>query len=295
MFDMSLLFIKILIVSFFTISVLMIFIFLRSVKEEVPDEDREYMDPLPPKLKLIWPLVKISAYYLGERLPVEKLEKYNRKLKRSGIDYIMTAEQLFGLQIVSAVLMGFMVYMGLSLLEIDDWTYPLVGVLLGYIMPEMTINDLKKKREKEIVKALPAYLDFLTMAVQAGMNLSGAMNQAVDKSPESALRTEFHKILRDIKAGMSRLDALREMAERLDIREINSFVTAVAQSEKTGASVGNTLKVQADQRRVERFQKAEKLAMEAPVKLIFPLVAFIFPMTFLLLAFPIAMKVMYEM
>jgi len=295
MFDMSLLFIKILIVSFFTISVLMIFIFLRSVKEEVPDEDREYMDPLPPKLKLIWPLVKIAAYYLGERLPVEKLEKYNRKLKRSGIDYIMTAEQLFGLQIVSAVLMGFMVYMGLSLLEIDDWMYPLVGVLLGYIMPEMTINDLKKKREKEIVKALPAYLDFLTMAVQAGMNLSGAMSQAVDKSPESALRTEFHKILRDIKAGMSRLDALREMAERLDIREINSFVTAVAQSEKTGASVGNTLKVQADQRRVERFQKAEKLAMEAPVKLIFPLVAFIFPMTFLLLAFPIAMKVMYEM
>jgi len=295
MFDMSLFFIKIIAVSFFAISFTLVFFSLRNIKQEVPEDNREYMDPLPPKLKMIWPLVQVAAYYIGERLSVEKIEKYSKKLKRSGVDYLMTAEQLFGLQIVSGLLMSLMAYFAMSSFGEVDWFYVFLGGLLGFIMPDMTINDLKKKREKELVKELPAYLDFLTMAVQAGMNLSGAITQAVDKSSDSALRVEFQKILRDIKAGMSRLDALREMSERLDIREISSFVTAIAQSEKTGSSVGATLKVQADQRRIERFQKAEKLAMEAPVKLILPLVAFIFPMTFLLLAFPIVMKVMYEM
>ena len=82
---------------------------------------------------------------------------------------------------------------------------------------------------------------------------------------------------------------------RLEIRDITAFVTAVVQSEKTGSSVGESLKIQADQRRTERFQRAEKAAMQAPVKLIFPLVAFIFPLTFVILGFPIVMKFMYDM
>jgi len=84
------------------------------------------------------------------------------------------------------------------------------------------------------------------------------------------------------------------MAERLDSREIHSFTSALAQAERTGASLGQTLRIQADQRRTERFQRAEKLALEAPVKLVFPLVAFIFPTTFIVLGFPIVMKFLYE-
>jgi tight adherence protein C len=126
------------------------------------------------------------------------------------------------------------------------------------------------------------------------MNLSGAITQAVEKGPKGILNWELQRVIRDMKAGMSRLEALRAMAERLDIKELTTFVSSVAQSEKTGSSIGDTLRIQADQRRIERFQRAEKLAMEAPVKLIFPLVAFIFPMTFLIIGFPIAMKFMYE-
>lgn len=85
------------------------------------------------------------------------------------------------------------------------------------------------------------------------------------------------------------------MADRLQITEVNSLVSALAQAEKTGASLGSTLRIQADQRRVERFQRAEKKALEAPVKLVFPLIVFIFPVTFMILAFPIAMKFMYEL
>jgi tight adherence protein C len=154
---------------------------------------------------------------------------------------------------------------------------------------------LRKKREHQILRTLPTYLDFLTLALEAGLNLTGAIHQLVEKAPRGALHAEFARVQRDIKAGQSRLAALKAMAERLDIREVNTLIAAIAQSEKTGASLGEVLRIQADQRRVERFQRAEKLAMEAPVKLIFPLVTFIFPITFVVLAFPIAMKFMYEL
>ena len=98
--------------------------------------------------------------------------------------------------------------------------------------------------------------------------------------------------MRDLRAGVPRAEAFRMMADRLSLQEISAFVTAIVQAEKTGASIGDALKVQADQRRIERFQRAEKLAMEAPVKLIFPLVVFIFPTTFIVIFFPIAIKLM---
>lgn len=267
---------------------------LRNIKEEVPGDNRDYMDPLPPLLRIIWPLTHIFSFYIGERLSVEILEKTDKSLRKSGLTYIMTPAQYIGLKITASLGMAAMASLCMVLLDMFDIQLLIAGLIIGYFLPGLSVRDLKKKREKLLVKALPVYLDFLTMAVQAGMNVSGAIQQAVDKGPDGPLRWEFSRVLRDMKAGAPRLDALREMAERNEIKEINAFVTAVVQAEKTGASVGSTLKVQADQRRTERFQRAEKLAMEAPVKLIFPLVVFIFPMTFLALFFPIAMKFMYE-
>jgi tight adherence protein C len=281
-------------VLFVMISIFLYIVSIQGIKSAVPVDKREYMDPLPPLLRKIWPLVLMFAYWVGEMLPVDLLEKYNKKLKQSGLIYLMTPEQFVGLRIVSAVVWTLIVLALMLLLENFSWLYLVLGAILGFYLPSIKLNDKKKNREKAIVRALPIYLDYLTMAVQAGMNLSGAIQQAVDKGPDGPLRVEFSKVIRDIRAGMSRVDAIRSMAERLDIREINAFSTTVVQAEKTGASIGATLKIQADQRRVERFQRAEKLAMEAPVKLIFPLVAFIFPMTFMILAFPIAMKFLYD-
>ncbi len=268
---------------------------ISGIKQDMPEDNRLYMDPLPGSLRVIWPLVNFFSFYIGDKFPVEMLVRISKNLQRSGVSYLMTPEQYIGLRMTGAVLGALFMFVCMALLQMFSWYALLGAALLGFFMPKITLRDLKKKREKAIVRALPTYLDFLTMAVQAGMNMTGAVQQAVDKGPPGPLNVEYKKVLRDIKAGMARTDAIRELAERNDIREINSFTTAVIQAEKTGASVGDTLKVQADQRRVERFQRAEKLAMEAPVKLIFPLVAFIFPMTFLVLFFPIVMKFMYEL
>lgn len=277
-----------------SLSIVAISYSIYAIRSELPGEDRTYKDPLPRLIRMIWPLVRVFAHNFGERLPADFLEKYQKLLRKSGLDYLFSPSELFGLQIVSALIMLCMSDFILSSLDLRDFLLELIGAGLGFAMPLSTITSKRKKRELQLTKELPVYLDFLTMAVQAGMNMSGAIAQAVSKGPEGALRYEFQKVQRDMKAGMSRSNALREMADRLEIRDISGFVTAVIQAEKTGASVGISLKAQADQRRSERFQRAEKAAMEAPVKLIFPLVAFIFPLTFVFIAFPIVMKFMYE-
>ena len=101
-------------------------------------------------------------------------------------------------------------------------------------------------------------------------------------------------MLRDLRSGLPRADALRRMADRLEINEVTSFVSSMIQAERMGSSLAAVLRVQAEQRRNERFQRAEKMAMEAPIKLTFPLIVFIFPVTFIVLGFPIAMKFMSE-
>ena len=114
------------------------------------------------------------------------------------------------------------------------------------------------------------------------------------KGPKGAMRDEFQRLLRDIRAGKSRATSMRDMAERLNEAPISHFVTAVIQAEKMGMNLGPVLRAQAEQRRVERFHRAEKLAMEAPVKMLLPLIAFIFPCTFIVLFFPIAMQFMHS-
>lgn len=267
---------------------------ISQIRSEVPDEDREYMDPVPLGLKVLWPLINIFAYHIGQYLSVEYLERQKRLLQRSELIYLMDPEQFFGLQIVASLFFGLAAWVGYSMMDTDPGYVPLMVAAFGFIFPWITLSDRKKKREIQIVRALPVYLDYLTMSVQSGLNLSGAMLQATDKGPSGPLRNEFMLVLREIRSGKSRVRAFQAMAERIDLKEINNFASAIAQAEKTGSSLGDILQIQADQRRIERFQKAEKLALEAPVKLIFPLVAFIFPTTFAILGFLIVMKYMYE-
>ncbi|MCW8177864.1 type II secretion system F family protein, partial [Verminephrobacter aporrectodeae] len=118
------------------------------------------------------------------------------------------------------------------------------------------------------------------LCVEAGLNMQGAITQAVAKGPPSLVREEFQRVLRDLRAGKGRAEALRDMGERLNEPSVTNFIMAVIQAERMGMSLGPVLRAQADQRRSERFLRAEKLAMEAPVKMLFPLIAFIFPCTF---------------
>lgn len=284
-----------LIVTCFVISIVFLAVSCIRIYRRVPPESREFMDPLSPGLKLIWPLVRLLAFYISENLSVDYLERVSKKLQVSGLSYIMTAEQYFAIRILSTLFALGLAIICSALLDTYVAQYLLLASVFGYFLPVMTLNDLRKKRQGQIVKSLPVYLDYLTMSIEAGLNMTGALSQAVERGPAGPLRIEFEKVIRDMRAGMSRAQSFRNMANRVQVSEVNSLVSALAQAEKTGASLGQTLRIQSDQRRVERFQRAEKKALEAPVKLVFPLIIFIFPVTFMILAFPILMKFMYEL
>lgn len=265
-----------------------------TLKSEVPSEDREYMDPLPPLLKMVWPLIVFIEYHLTSRFPPDWLEKTHKRLQETGVGYLMSAEQFYAVRVFSAIATCLGAWVLLSAIEEDSFIALVLFTAGGYFFPMIWLGDMREQRRKGVLRSLPVYLDFITMAVEAGLNLNGALNQAMDKGPPGPLRNEFYMVVRDLRAGVPRADALRRMEKRLDMEEITSFVGSVIQAEKMGARLGTALRVQAVQRRTERFQRAEKLAMEAPVKLILPLIVFIFPVTFIVLAFPIVMKFLME-
>ena len=278
----------------FGLSFALIVFSLWKLHNRIPAEDREYMDAVPPLLKMAWWLVRIIAYYICTNLPIRYLDELEARLQTTGVSYMMNAEQFFALRLISAVL--FPLFMGLALVVLGKMDYLLWIVLgslvLGYFYPLIWLRETKQKREKQVIRDLPMYLEFITMAVEAGLNLTGAMNQAIDKGPVGPLRHEFLTVMRDLRSGLSRAEALERMAARLDIKDVSNFIRSVIQAERLGTSMGKVLKIQTEQRRMERFNRAEKLAMEAPVKLVFPLIVFIFPVTFIILGFPIVIKFM---
>ncbi len=260
----------------------------------VGEEDRSYMDPLSYRLKIIWPFIQVFSHYICSVLPYEWLERTEERLMKTGVGYLLTAEQFIGLRFVFSILIPIVVWFCMIALKVDQPLILILSPLIGFLLPEIWLSDTRKRREIDVIRSLPVYLDFITMCVEGGLNFQGALGQAMEKAPPGPLRNEFAIVLRDLRSGLSRADGLRRMAERLDISEITSFVSSIIQAEKMGASLASVLRVQAEQRRSERFQRAEKIAMEAPVKLVGPLIIFIFPVTFIILGFPIAMKFLGE-
>lgn len=157
----------------------------------------------------------------------------------------------------------------------------------GFFLPDIYLRDRKNKRIKAVVRALPDFLDLLTLVVSAGLDFGNAVQTVIEKGKRSPLTQELEIVLREIRLGAPRATALQNMAKRLKIRDINLFINAVIQADQLGTGLAFALRNQSDSTRERRMQRAEKLALEAPVKMIFPLVFFIFPVVFIVLIGPI--------
>lgn len=260
----------------------------------VAGEDRTYLDPLPRLLRLLWPLVKFVDHHAGGRFGASLLARVEQRLRVTGMLFLMSARQFMALRIVSTAVALLLGLLCAAMLGTVPMVVLLALALLGYWYPGLWLNDIRRRHQQRILTDLPVYLDFLTLGVEAGLNLNGAITQAVEKGPDGPLRRELEHVLRDLKSGLSRADALRRWQERVEIREITQCVGALIQADRMGSGMAGVLRFQSDARRAERFQRAEKQAMEAPVKLVFPLLVFIFPVTFIVLFFPIAMKFIQE-
>lgn len=253
-------------------------------------ESRKYMDPPPAFMLAVWPLIRVISFFIGNHLPINYLNKLDVKLQKNSLGFVLTAEEYFSACFVFALLLPVLAAIPLASSGDMNIGLLLILALIGFILPEAWVKDARRKRDVAIIQTLPIYLDYLSMCVDAGLNFSGALKQAVDKGPKGAMNNEFRIVLRDINSGQTRADSLRRLDKRVDLKDVTIFVSAVIQAEKMGSSMKETLLIQAEQRLDERFQRAEKMAMEAPVKLVIPLIAFIFPLTFIILLFPIVIK-----
>nr|WP_108849590.1 type II secretion system F family protein [Dialister massiliensis] len=159
------------------------------------------------------------------------------------------------------------------------------GLLFGALLPFGVFNHIIRKRQDLIVRQLPDVLDLLSISVQAGLSLDGAIRKVVERM-EGPLIDEFRRMLRDTRMGMSRSRSMKLMAQRCEVQDVSLFVMSVVQSERLGASMSDTLQIQADNMRDLRRQRARTKAMKAPVKMIFPLVFCIFPSIFVVVLLP---------
>ncbi len=271
----------------------------------VPEEDREYKDPPPLGFRLVWWPIQAISYYINPLISGKAHAALLTRLRKAGLDFTISPTQFMASRIFAAALAAIAFWWGLGSFDhasADDTGFrsslylqvTACGALCGWAYPAIWLSDLLGARRRELLKTLPFYLDIITLCVEAGLNMQGAMNQAVAKGPKGVLREEFQRVLRDIRAGKGRAMSLRDMADRLNEASVTNFTTAVIQAESMGMNLGPVLRAQADQRRTERFLRAEKLAMEAPVKMLFPLIVFIFPCTFIVLFFPIVMKFIHS-
>lgn len=162
-------------------------------------------------------------------------------------------------------------------------------VAMGFVLPGFILGKLLAARQKVILNSLPDVMDLLTVSVEAGLGFDGALMKVVDKKP-GPLASEFDKVLQEIKVGRVKKDALRDMAQRIDLQDFTTFVGAIVQADQFGVGIANVLRIQAEQMRQKRRQRAQEKAMKAPVKMLIPMVMFIFPTLFIVLLGPVVIQ-----
>jgi tight adherence protein C len=165
------------------------------------------------------------------------------------------------------------------------------AILIGYFFPQLWLSSKIGRRQKEVRKALPDALDLLTICVEAGLGFDMALSKVSEKW-ESELSLAFSRVIQEIQLGKLRREALRDMADRIGLPELTSFVAAVIQSEQLGVSMAKVLRIQSDQMRVKRRQLAEEEAHKAPVKMLIPMALLIFPSLMIVLMTPAALRLM---
>lgn len=244
---------------------------------------------------LPWPLRALLSLavplgdLIGPRIPLHIRERLQRRLRQAGLDEELAPQHWLACMPVAASLAAAVA----SSLGGGVATASTVGLVAGSL-PALWLRDRIARRRLEVMRDLPVYLDMVILGLEAGGALGVALKVATDRAPDSALRSAFLRAQGDLRAGRSRAESLTALADRLDIPAIRPMVAALVQAGSTGASLAAVLRAQADQRLEERFARAEKLALEAPVKMLAPLVLCIFPCTFVVLAFPVVMRFIGE-
>lgn len=266
---------------------------LRSRVATSSARDLAWRDRLPTALSALRPLVGWYAASVDLGLPAAKREVIQSQLNVAGAGYLLTPAELIVVRRIALVIGMALAVFVIVVLEVRDPLYLTLAASLaplGFLYPNVCLRDAAKRRLARFEKDFPFFLDVLVLGMKAGLTFASAVEQSIDQVPEGPVREEFSRYMREVRSGASRRAALERVADRVAHPSVINFVASVTQAEETGGSLGEVLADQARQRRQERFLRAEKLANQAPVKMLFPLIALLFPITFIIIGFPIVIQ-----
>ncbi|HVN54308.1 MAG TPA: type II secretion system F family protein [Anaerolineaceae bacterium] len=248
--------------------------------------------------RIVYPLARKLGEIAVRFTPQNALQATEKRLELAGNPGRMDPTTFLALRFICMVVFGGLMILVFSISKLS-WsagTRLLVGftvTLLGFFMPELWLSSSISRRQKSIRKSLPDALDLLTICVEAGLGFDAAMNKVVEKW-DSDLSLAFARALREVQLGKLRREALRDMADRIGLPEMTSFVAAVIQSEQLGVSMAKVLRIQADQMRLKRRQFAEEKAHQAPIIMLIPMALLIFPTLMIVLMTPAALRLAHS-
>ncbi|MBE0699899.1 MAG: type II secretion system F family protein [Anaerolineaceae bacterium] len=251
---------------------------------------------LPFTERIIYPVARKLGELAVRFTPQNALQSTARKLELAGNPGRLDPTMFLSLQFIVALFFGGILILVFTL---GGSTFPVGqrllfiagGFIIGFFFPQLWLTSRIERRQKAVRRAMPDALDLLTICVEAGLGFDSAMAKVSEKW-ESELSLAFSRVIQEIQLGKIRREAMRDMADRLGIPEMTSFVAAVIQSEQLGVSMAKVLRIQSDQMRVKRRQHAEEEAHKAPVKMLIPMALLIFPSLMITLMTPAAIRLM---
>jgi tight adherence protein C len=253
--------------------------------------DEELAKPL--AQRTIGPVVlKISAF-LNRFTPTGYLDKIQHQLVLAGSPANVDAPSFVVIKLLTTAggfLLGVFVLRDYGSTPLQTIVLTLMPIAMGFFGPNAWLTRKVDDRRHQMLRALPDMLDLLVISVEAGLGFDSALSRVVATVP-GPLSEEFFRMLQETRVGVNRRDAMRHLLERTDLDELRSFILAMIQAEAFGVAIARVLRVQADEMRVKRRQRAQEKAFAAPVKLVFPLVFCIFPALFIVLLGPAAIQI----
>jgi tight adherence protein C len=245
--------------------------------------------------RVIIPVIRRIGEFSARFTPQKAIQDTARKLELAGNPWPIDAATFLAIRFILAVVLGgFLVAVVLISPPSnpnDNFMYIGGATFAGFYLPHLMLTSRITRRQKEIRKAMPDALDLLTICVEAGLGFDAAMSKVSEKW-DNELSMAFARTIREVQLGKVRRDALKDMSDRLGIAEMTSFVAAIIQSEQLGVSMAKVLRIQSDQMRVKRRQRAEEEAHKAPIKMIIPMALLIFPSIMIIILTPAALQIM---
>lgn len=254
---------------------------------------------IPLLMRLLLPLVPNLARFVSGRVFERPRREAEWMLVAAGLEGLLSATEFVALKFLMPLVCGgawclSLVFLGTlvpdSFFSQNLFVLCLLGVAWFYVYPLVWLRGALRRRHLEITRALPFVLDLLTLSVEAGMDFMGALQRNCARRRLDALNEELIRMTREIQVGTPRRVALRNMAARVRLPDLKGVTHALIQADELGVSIGSILRIQSEQLRGRRFDRAEKLANEAPVKMLGPLILCIFPAVFIILLGPIVLQ-----